>query len=261
MDNLGANSVSVDKHTVTLRFERAMPTYGQHAQVQIAMAKELVRMAVPFLSGCAHMLEIGCGTGVLTSEFLACMRPERFVANDLVDASVGFIRPIVASHGIPYFDFMTGDAESIELPDACHVVWSGATVQWFHDKASFFRKVADSLISQGVFAFSTFGPANFLEMRTCSGAGLGYLPSGGMHDLLSPCFDVLAFNEWTDTLWFPAPMEVLRHVKQTGVGGTSVPDWRRTQFSTFCSGYRSYFDPENGYPLTYHPMLFVCRKR
>lgn len=260
MPNMDISSAVADKKRVECRFNRALGTYGNHATVQASMAKILVDMALPFVRERSQMLEIGCGAGALTSEILNRFKPDRFVANDLAPSSAKYIKPLADACGIAHFSFLPGDAERVEFQSGYDMVWSGATLQWLSDKAEFFSKISKALNAHGLFVFSTFGPGNFEEMKMASGIGLDYHSACELVGMLSSDFEVLDTVQWTETMWFEHPINVLRHIQCTGVGGASSKQWGKAQFSRFCSNYSLLRHSPMGYPLTYNPMLFVCRK-
>ena len=72
-------------------------------------------------------------------------------------------------------------------------------------------------------------------------------------------------EENTVRLEFASPMDVLRHLKDTGVTGLKKEPWTRGRLESFCRRYAEEFPAAShsgdAVRLTYHPMFFVCRKR
>lgn len=63
------------------------------------------------------------------------------------------------------------------------------------------------------------------------------------------------------TLWFPSPIEVLRHLKETGVTGTEKQMWSRQRLARFTDSYQRQFGTATGQvPLTYHPIYLILKK-
>jgi hypothetical protein len=62
-------------------------------------------------------------------------------------------------------------------------------------------------------------------------------------------------------LSFSSPLEVLKHLKETGVTGTAAQPWTRGRLQEFCRNYTGQFSDERGKVyLTFHPIYMVCRK-
>ncbi|PZX18035.1 malonyl-CoA O-methyltransferase [Breznakibacter xylanolyticus] len=245
---------------VAERFARAAHTYATHAVVQRQMAACLVDAASPYVTGGGRWFEFGCGTGMLTREWLTRWRPEEWVANDLVASHEPCLAHLAAQGGIGRFRFAGGDAGAMALPQGCQVVWSGAALQWFADVPAMLDKVAAALVPGGVFAFSTFGPDNYCEIRALTGSGLTYHTAGAWQAMADARYEVLVMRQWHEVRYFADPVAVLRHIKATGVGGVTRTVWCKQQLSRFCRGYEQYETPQ-GFPLTYHPLVCVWRAK
>ena len=133
----------IDKQVVRHRFRNASSTYDAHATVQGEMAYQLVDMAHKYVSNNQNsMLELGCGTGVLTREIIKSFTSNYFIVNDLVQEVFPTVFQIVLNSSMPHSFFLPGDIESIALPDEQDVIWSGATIQWINDLEMFFSYAA-----------------------------------------------------------------------------------------------------------------------
>lgn len=249
------------KQQVAVRFARASHSYDQQAVVQKQMAQRLVALASPFIKEHRQWFEFGCGTGVLTREILKRWHPLQFIANDLVDVNEPKLRELLSQYGCIDFEFRMGDIERLDMPAACDVVWSGATLQWIDDLPALFQKVAFALANDGCFVFSTFGPDNFHQVRAITGSGLVYPDLKTLQGFASVNFHPLVLNEWVETLLFDHPVEVLRHIKATGVGGVSASAWCKRHLHQFCDHYQQFYIPGQGYPLTYHPIVGVMKRK
>ena len=68
-------------------------------------------------------------------------------------------------------------------------------------------------------------------------------------------YDIVHTEEEVISLNFNNPMEVLYHLKQTGVTGTCNQSWTRSKLNLFCQEYERLFSPDKGsVSLTYHPI-------
>ncbi len=83
-----------------------------------------------------------------------------------------------------------------------------------------------------------------------------------MKDLLSPCFEIIHAEENHCVLEFDNPLEVLKHVKKTGVNAVNIQqNWTRGKLESFVYEYAKRFQVKGHCPLTYHPQYFICKKK
>ncbi|MDR2937120.1 MAG: malonyl-ACP O-methyltransferase BioC [Rikenellaceae bacterium] len=251
-----------DKGLIRARFRKRLASYESQAVIQRQVAGTL---AVRFseMGGGGQIAEIGCGTGFLTREILFRGQTSTLFLNDLVDeAAEGLTeqvrknRPEITVTAIP------GDAEQIVLPGGLDAVVSASTVQWFDDLSRFAQRVAGTLKTGGIFAFSTFGPENLHEIKALTGNGLDYFSTTALRDLLEENFEESEIWEERFSPSFDSPREVLRHLQQTGVTGTGDFRWTKTAMERFEENYRKMYGAGNGrVTLTWHVIFCVCRKR
>ena len=111
-------------------------------------------------------------------------------------------------------------------------------------------------------AVSTFGPCNMYEPNLLSGVGLGYLSLPAWKQAVRQAgYTVVHAGEESVTLSFPSPIEVLKHIKQTGVAGISRHSWSKGMLNDFITRYTDRFSlPEGGVALSYHPLYLILKK-
>jgi len=251
----------IDKHIVEQRFARSVQTYRQHALVQNQMAQQLTEMARPYLTKGAKLFEVGCGSGTLTEYLLKEFEPSTLIANDLATCVLSQLREITKTHNSLTFNFLPGDAEVIDFPHSNDAIFAGAALQWFHQPGLFFIKAAESLNERGILAFSTFGNSNYKEIQKTTNKSLSYKTLQQLTSILQTNFTILEQTESMQALWFEHPIEVLRHIKATGVGGVQKQSWSKRQLDDFVADYQQFYKPGKGYSLTYHPILMVAQKK
>ncbi|MBN2165942.1 MAG: malonyl-ACP O-methyltransferase BioC [Marinilabiliaceae bacterium] len=256
------SSYQLNTELVGQRFKKALKTYDFNAIVQTQMAKKLVSLAMPFCStDLLRVFEIGCGTGLLTKQIIKYFNITSFIANDLVSEVYPIVNSIVENtNQNTSFRFLKGDINQINFPTKTDIIFSGATIQWIEDLDRFFSESAISLNNNGILAISTFGTDNFNEIRTILNQGLDYRSLDQFRLKSSRWFNVLIMEEWKETMLFDTPIDVLKHIKTTGVGGVSVQRWNKKRLEKFVSGYEQFKTPDNKYPLTYHPQIMIFKR-
>ena len=156
---------------------------------------------------------------------------------------------------------LVGDIETLPLPGKFDLIISASTFQWFACPEKTYTRLSEHLFPGGWMVFSTFGENNFRELKILTGSGLTYQSLKEITVLLERDLEVLHAEEELYTLEFEDPLEVLQHVKKTGVNATSVSrQWTRGRLIDFSQEYKARFLVDGQCPLTYHPLYLICRK-
>ena len=260
----------MDKQLIARRFAKARNTYSQAAQAQRQVAEKMLRFvshALPLSP--QRVVEIGCGTGIYSQLLLQAFHPQTMTLIDLCPEMEPLIHELFSGYlaqatppVTPTLRFVAGDAEELPLPAGADLITSCSTIQWFEQPARFLQRCADALRPGGLLALSTFGAANLREIRTLTGHGLHYPSLAEWQVMAPPTLEWQHLDEEEVTLWFPSPVEVLRHLKETGVTGTEKQMWSRQRLARFTCSYQQQFSTASGQvPLTYHPLYLIGRKR
>ncbi len=258
-------SGQIDKQLVCRRFRRALPSYERNAEVQAFMADRLLAMveragALPGHLG--RVMEFGCGAGMLTARLFGHCSVDTFFANDLVAESRAFVEQAVSCRQIGRTEFLPGDVEQLDpLPGKLDLVVSNATVQWLHDPARLFERLASSVRPGGVVAFSTFSTENMREISELGGTALGYRSLDDIAALAGKAFEVAEIHDELRRQEFESPEAVLRHIRATGVNGVARRSWTRTQHREFLQRYQASYSTEHGVALTWHPVWCCFRRK
>lgn len=157
----------IDKEQVKLHFSKNASTYIQYAHVQKKMKDTLIEFMFESNLDIDHVkniLEIGCGTGYLSSTLIELFPFAHITA---VDIAPGMINEIKSKFKNNSVDFICGDIEEMELNQTFDIIISNATFQWFNDMPLTMKKLYSALNQDGIFCFSTFGKTTFYELNEC----------------------------------------------------------------------------------------------
>ena len=246
-----------DISRVHQRFSRGLSTYQEAAVVQRRMADTLCEALekTTEVRQFDTVLDLGCGTGLLTERFAACCTWQSLCLYDLIDACQSF--HLHRSN----VRFQVADVNVFEDYPQADLILSGATLQWIHDLDALFSRLHRVLKPGGLLAFSTFGPDNLKEVHAISAGGLSYLPSATLADKLRAAgFEVLFLQEKEEVLTFSSPREVLDHLKATGVtASTKNRVWTKSALRSFEEQYAAFRTSDNRYSLTYTPVYCIAR--
>lgn len=254
---------NIDTQLIVQRFTKAIGTYPHEARVQQQIAAKMISLLQHHLPQRTYkqIIEFGCGTGTYSRMLLRSLRPQRLILNDICQEMQTCCEDML-HHCTDAVSFVCGNAERMPFPKDTELITSCSALQWFEHPEAFFRRCNDVLNAYGYFAFSTFGQENMKEIRRLTGQGLAYRSRTELENALRPLYDIVHAEEEILSLSFSTPMEVLYHLKQTGVTGTANAVWTRSKLSLFCSEYRRLFPTDSGcVSLTYHPIYIIAKKK
>lgn len=244
----------IDKDIMSKRFGQRRSSYDGAAEVQSAIVGRLMQALSEcgILSRAADVLEVGCGTGLLSRRIDRELSPEaQFTLWDIVGES-----PLSG----PRRSFCCCDAELAvhDLPaDSLDLICSASTVQWFNSPAAFFKECKRVLRPGGVLAVSTFCRGNIAEVEQSTGVALPVFTADEWIASLPAGMREIFRQECSDTLIFDTPAEVFRHLSRTGVNSLAASD----SGAVLRRALKTYpLDCEGRAPLTYRSIIFLFVK-
>ncbi len=254
-----------DAKRVQTSFRRGLATYHQAASAQRQIAGELVDhlCAEPDVPRqFSQVFEFGCGTGHLTEVLTARTRIARLLLNDLVPEAADQACPKAA----PYCDvveFRPGPVETMVMPQDADLIVSASTLQWVEDVPGVLSRLAAHLRPSGWLAFSTFGQRQFHELRDMgsSAAAPGYCDAHELRAHIPADLEVRVLRQAPIVMWFDTGMQLLRHLRDTGVNAQSSQIWSRRRLHEFGAEYLAKHGQGGRLPLTYDPVWLVARKK
>jgi malonyl-CoA O-methyltransferase len=163
-------AMQIDKQRVRQHFNQHAHEYDQYAIVQQEMADLLLQQLAPLISAPQQVhsiLELGCGTGMLSERLLEQFPNAQLVALDLCENMIAKASQRLASHH-HRVQWIVDDAEQWlqQQPSRFDIIISNATVQWFNQPFATMGAAYHLLHQEGVLAFSTFLPGTFHELHT-----------------------------------------------------------------------------------------------
>jgi len=184
------------KHRVAAAFAAAATTYDSAAEAQDRAAAALAaRVLAAGLPPSPRVLEIGCGTGLLTRRLLPVLGG-RWLVTDLAEAMVAAAREALPGAAAE-FRVMDGEHPNAP-PGGFDLVVSNLAAQWFGDLGAALRALRRCLAPNGRMMLTTLGAGSFAEWRAAhSGLGLAcgtqaYPAAEQLADMLDPGARVIA---------------------------------------------------------------------
>lgn len=251
----------MNKELIRERFVRAISTYEKQATVQWQVARHMVQLMGKYLPVCAHrrVWEIGCGTGIFTRTYLATNAPCEFLLNDLCPEMEVPLADLLNTRT----HFEAYDVECALPTGKFSLIVSCSSLQWLEQPELFLKNCQMLLEKGGCFALSLYGERNLTEIKTVSGTALSY---SSLHDWQRMAetigYHVVYAEETFVSMCFDSPIEVLRHLRQTGVTGIGREQWTKGRLADFTLKYRKLFSTVDGkVTLTYHPLYIILQKQ
>ncbi|MGQ9921169.1 MAG: methyltransferase [Desulfobacca sp.] len=262
----------VDKVRLQHNFGRQVARYDQYATVQRRLAADLVDDLCSTGEQFGRILEIGCGTGYLTSLLRRAFPQARLTALDLAPAAVHIAQARLA--GASGIDWLVGDGEK-EVPGRFDLITSSAVFQWFSQPAQACRRYYQALTPGGVLAFATLGPLTFQELAQ------SFLRAGELWPELArpeiPAQHFASGQDWQEFLtqaefqdirrrqevWpevYPDLWAFLRAVRGMGATSTRPQFLPRRLLAAMASHYYGNFSCSGGIRVTYEVMWLWGRK-
>jgi malonyl-CoA O-methyltransferase len=228
MHNGDGSTFELDRDLLRRAFERAAAGYDQAAVVQREIGGRLLERLELIKLKPAVIVDVGCGTGLITVALLKKYRQARVIGLELSPAMVAAARKrapwLRTLHG------MVGEAEALPLANAsCDLIFSNLALQWCFDLDRVFAEFRRVLKPGGALLFSTLGPDTLIELRR------GWLAADrhnhvnaflDMHDigdalmrarLAEPVMDVERL-----TLTYPEVDALMRDLRALGAGNVTV---------------------------------------
>lgn len=254
--------MNINKEQIRRSFKKSIGTYDEHAIMQREICCRLLDL-IDAYAKCTYdkVFEIGCGTGILSKMLAEDFGIQELILNDIVPEMEERVSEALKSVELGSFSFLMGDAENIEMPKDCDLIVSASVFQWFENLTPIFEKIKASLTNKGYFIYNSYGANNFKEIREITGGGLEYRSFENMKGLLSEHLTLKHSENVEKRLYFESPIDVLKHLRLTGVNATRVPQvWTKSKLKEFEEEYKAKYSDDKGVYLTYNPVYFVCHK-
>jgi len=152
----------MDKKIIKDNFSRAAKDYDLHSKMHQDIIAELL-FRLPKIS-LTTILEVGCGTGLLTKRLIESFPEAKIIATDIAQGMVEFAKKTLAPSP-PNIEFIEAEGEGLPFEDnTFDLVISSSALQWMDCRKALaeFKRV---LKPGGTLAFSTYGPKTLIELK------------------------------------------------------------------------------------------------
>lgn len=244
--------MQTDYKSIKKQFEKSMNDYDKNALVQETMASKMVNAVNQIKKDFNTILELGAGTGLATKKIVESFKFENYYANDLVEKSKNYVKKI-----IPNAKFICANATKIKITQKADLIISNAMFQWFEDLEKAIIQIKRLMANEAILAFSTFSPENFKQIKDITGLTLNYKTSEEIKNILNQNgFEVFYCEQFKQELEFDNPLQLLAHMKKTGVNSLSEKVWTVKKVKDFCDRYKKLYPSTK---ITYSPIIVIAK--
>jgi len=241
-----------DYKNIKKQFEKSMSEYDKNALVQNMMAEKLLIELVKIQTDFENILELGSGTGLTTRKIARKLKFKNYCANDLVEKSQNYVKKF-----IPKAKFICGNALKIMPSKKVDLIISNAMFQWFENLDNALNILKLSMNKGAILAFTSFSPENFSQIKNLTGLTLNYKSLEETENILKlNGFEILFSENFYEEIEFKNPLELLVHMKKTGVNSLSEKTWTVKKVKDFCDKFSKKYSKTK---LTYSPIVIVAR--
>lgn len=223
---MGLAMIEARKQRISAAFGAAADHYDDHAGPQRWAAEQVAKLGFAVHPDAVRILEVGCGTGLLTRQIAALWPDARLVATDLSPTMVA--RAAAQLGNAALFRMMDGEWPTDEAAPF-DMILSSLTFQWFSDLPGAIGRLMALLRPGGHLVFSTMGRESLKAWRdahaTC-GLDSGVPDYPAMEDVrhMLTAFGHATVHRERVSLEQPGAISLLRHLR--GIGAV-VPHGER----------------------------------
>jgi len=250
-------------------FSRQALFYDEYALVQkkgaLWLAKEIEKRN--FSTGVGNILEIGCGTGILSSYLLKFFHESNIFLSDISMEMIKICREkIQNNYKSPYF--FVQDGQTILKKDKFDFITSSFTLQWFENYIEALKNYIESLKKGGSLFVIFQGPESFHEWKAiCRKFDIWFsgneMPEPMIIKALLQAF--LLEKKLSDyemlrkdfTLYYPSSMDFFKSLKHIGA---SVQTGDRKMSSKDLYKIVKYWDSKKDIKVTYSTWMIKAFK-
>ena len=200
----------LDKTLIEEKFKNSIDYYDDNAIIQEKMASKLI--SIINRKNFNNILEIGSYSGVLTKKIVEKFDFDSFLALDIVD-SFHKIKDLS-----PKISFEKNDVEKFVTNEKFDLIIANASLQWCNDFNLTIKKLKNYLSKDGILAITIFSVDNFYEIKDTFNVSLKYKTIKEIENIFSKNAKI---TQEIHTLQFNNPIELIKHLKLTGVNAIS----------------------------------------
>jgi malonyl-CoA O-methyltransferase len=160
------NDTDFHKNKIRQCFNRAAATYDQRSYPQQMIGNNLINLVGKYLSNSATVIDLGCGSGIVTEQLALRLRYQAFHAIDLSDQLISLahtrLNPLAIQTSQQDFENLNFQSNLFNL------VFSNMSLHWVHEFYQMLLNINNAMAKDGMLAFTVPLPGTFTELDSTS---------------------------------------------------------------------------------------------
>jgi malonyl-CoA O-methyltransferase len=201
------------KNNIRQCFNRAALTYDQGSYPQQIIGNNLINFICKYLTTFNTVIDLGCGTGLITEQLARCIHYQNFYAIDISEQLIFHAKPRLLPRGI---NVLTHDFDQLNFTDILFdLVFSNMALHWSSDFSTNLQKLNRSLSSNGILACTVPLAGTFTELVATSRNDFIQF-TVLQEQLIASGFELLEAVNDTITFSYSSKLNALRSIQATG---------------------------------------------
>ncbi|MGB6976264.1 MAG: methyltransferase domain-containing protein [Gammaproteobacteria bacterium] len=213
------NAINISKNDIRRCFNKAAITYDKYSHVQQFVGKKLLDLLCQYKTQTDRVIDLGCGSGLVTQQLACAMSYKSFHAIDIAHNLLMLARKRLQSHQIKVyeqdFDNLTSSNELFDL------AFSNMALHWSLTFEQTLLTIQQNLLLNGIIAFSIPVAGTFLELNADS-INHFYLENTIFEWLSLAGFERVAYFVDSLTVKFDNFIDALNSIKKVGANSTLI---------------------------------------
>ncbi len=259
-----------NRQSVAARFSASAHTYDTYADVHHIAAAKVVDL-VGDRGRSKHILEIGCGTGILTEKLKRALPDVSITAIDIAEAMIAVALKKMAS--ISGIQFHQQSIDTLSNTSTFDLIISSSSLHWMTPYKRTFSKVNSLLKPKGRFVFSLMKEGTLKELHNSRLAVAPDKPvqaplpkpSAIREALKDNDFDISKEFEQEVMVTFPSTRKLIEALNKQGVtGGTfshSDSLLSRSELKKLCDHYDNTYKSSSGEVFATYALMYICAQK
>lgn len=251
------------------RFSAASGTYHQAAVVQQQVAGKVFQILAPLLP-VKQMLEVGCGTGVLTEMVCRAFPGVQIDAVDVSSKMIAQAKQRLAD--ATNVRWIVSDANELALGMNYSLIVSSSSLHWIHPLEDSIARLSGLLEPGGALIFALMVQGTLKELHACRRLAAPGKPirrslptQQEVHAALeTAALKIMDEQQETVRLHYPSAAVILRQLHQQGVTGGHLSSsglaLTRSELEQLIRDYDRNYSDKRGVVATYRVCYFSAMK-
>ncbi len=260
----------INKVLIKQRFSNSAFEYDKYASVQKDIAHNLFSLFKISNTKFNHILEIGCGTGYLTSFIINHSSFKRFTVTDISPQMINLCLEKYNRRTDIVFSCLDGEFPDFNI-NMFDLITSSSTFQWFTNLKQAFRDYYGMLTPNGRLVFAILIEGTFSELQSAVSqagvsqyVGLHYHTENEICNMLSDIgYTDIFFKQEAFTEYHNTSFQFLKAINKIGANTSkhngNVPLCRKS-IRDICMEYDYRFLKDGKVPATYNVLFAEAYK-